>query len=145
MRRLRERASAVFLAALLLAGCERDGARVQKRARLPIGNLDTPTTSTLELSGDSPLTLSGWAVSEDGIAEIDVFVDRGLVRSSGALLGRPDVGSAYPAIPGSARSGFQVVLDSREMGAGAHEVVLQVRTARGAVRELGRLTVVVPR
>ncbi len=142
MRCLGRQLPMLALLALFAYACERDDGRFEKRAELPLGNLDVPNTSMLELGPAAPLTLSGWAVSEDGIAEVNAYVDRRLARSSGALLQRPDVATAFPAIPGSGRSGFQIVLEPAEIGPGPHEIVLQVRTNRNAVRELGRLTVV---
>ena len=141
VKRLRPRYSLIVLASVLAGGCERDDHRFEKRAPLPVGRLEVPDSPTVELGPAVLLTLSGWAVSEDGIAEVNVYIDRRLARSSGLLIPRPDVASRYPAIPGSRQSGFQLLLEPAEIGAGSHEVVLQVRTGRGAVRELGRLTV----
>lgn len=142
MLRPRPGFSAALLLATLLCGCEKSDARFAKRARLPTGRLDLPSTPVVRAAPGSSVVLAGWALADDGIAEVNVYSDGRLLRSSGARLPRPDVAKAFPLMKGSARAGFHLVVDPSETGPGAHELVLQARTNRGAVGELGRFTLI---
>ncbi len=142
MLRPGRRSSAALLLAALLCGCEKSDARFAKRARLPAGRLDLPSTPVVRAAPGSSVVLAGWALSDDGIAEVNVYSDGKLLRSSGARFPRPDVAKAFPSVKDSSRAGFHLVLDPAETGPGAHELILQARTNRGAVGELGRFTLV---
>lgn len=127
---------------LLLLSCERDTRRFEKRALLPLGHIDFPASSRVELGVEEGLRICGWTASEDGIAEVNVYVDRRLVRSLGQLGERADVGRALPDVSGSSRSGIETVVGADELGPGNHDVVVQVRTNAGAVLQLCRIETV---
>ncbi|MHB1047381.1 MAG: hypothetical protein ACYC4P_15360 [Thermoanaerobaculia bacterium] len=133
---------ALLLLPMVLGACERDTQRFEKRALLPLGHIDFPASSRVHLGVDEPLRISGWTASDDGIAEVNVYVDRRLVRSLGQLRDRPDVGQALPGVRGSARSGIETAIEPGELGAGTHDVVVQVRTNAGAVLQLCRVEIV---
>ena len=134
--------AAVIVLALLEAGCERGSDRLQKRSDLPFGDINTPAESPLELRGSAPAIFLGWALAEDGIAEVNLYVDRRLVRSTALFLRSPDVARVFPTFATAGTAGFGIELAARDVGPGRHEVVVQARSNRGATRDLRRYEVI---
>ena len=63
-----------------------------------------------------PLTVSGWALSPNGIARVVVRVHSGRHVYAAALRPRPDVNAAFPWYARTPNSGFFVVLPKRPKG-----------------------------
>jgi hypothetical protein len=109
-------------------------------SRLPFGSLDIPRSGE---TVTGTVGIGGWALSEDGISRVAIYVDRSYVLA--ATLGgpRPDVAKIYPTIPDAASSGFNAALDTSSFPAGSHEIVVQAYSKLGASRDIGTATVTI--
>jgi len=98
---------------------------VLSEGHAPIGSFDQPADGVM-VRGDG-LRLSGWALDDVGLADVEICRDplprtqpgracgAGLMHLGSATFydaPRPDVASAYPSAPGSDRSGWTYVLDT---------------------------------
>ena len=102
-----------------------------------LGALDAPVRgSTLRETG----VVGGWAVAESGVKRIAIYLD-GQFVSFAALDGkRPDIAKLYTkTFPDAETSGWTAVLDVSKMADGEHQMVAQVKTNKGGVREFGPL------
>ena len=105
-------------------------------SRLPFGVIDVPRSGET-LRG--AVGLGGWALSEDGISRIAIYVDRNYVLAATIGGPRPDVAKVYPGFTDAATSGWNAVLDITAFPAGPHEILVQAQSKHGAVRDLGNL------
>jgi len=100
-----------------------------------LGSLDAPARgSTLRETG----VVGGWAVAESGVRRIAIYLD-GQFISFAALDGkRPDIAKLYTkTFPNAETSGWTAVLDVSKMADGEHQMVAQVKTNKGGIREFG--------
>jgi hypothetical protein len=63
-----------------------------------------------------PLQISGWALSPNGIRQINVLVHGGAKRYPATMFSRPDVSSVFPWYPNVPQPGFIVRLNKRPKG-----------------------------
>lgn len=124
----------VVLAALSGLACK------QRRAILPIGNVETPSPGA---HTGSQVRISGWGCSSVGSVFIDVYVD-GRYRGSWNTGGhRPDVSRAYPDFRGCVDSGFDFLLDLSSERVGQHQLTVQARDSEDSVAELFDFPIVI--
>ena len=124
----------LMIAIILITGaaCEtRDG-----HAKLPAGVVDTPPMSgQAVLRGATPF--EGWALADDGIEEVAVYIDGRYVISAQTGVERPDVAKSFPKEPGAARAGWRASVDVSGLPAGIHQFVVQAAAKNGAKRDIG--------
>jgi hypothetical protein len=73
-------------------------------------NLERPAAGEPAPGFCVPLT--GWAIAPDGApVAIDVSHGRQVLRRLARSVDRPDIGEAFPDVPGARRSGFSLLLD----------------------------------
>ena len=133
----------LFLRALLVsiplvlaaAGCRSEGSR----QALPFGVMDEPRNG-VTLRGT--VELRGWALSEGGMKQVIVYVDRNYAATATLGISRPDVAQAYPAFSHGADAGWTASLDTSKLRAGTHEVVVQGTANNGATRDFGDVNVI---
>lgn len=65
-----------------------------------------------ENAGGGILPLTGWALDDDGIERVEVYVNGVIAGLADIHQNRPDVELAFPGYPDSARGGFGFLLDS---------------------------------
>jgi GT2 family glycosyltransferase len=71
-----------------------------------------PIQYSLDSLGEQPflttgvVPVAGWTCSEAGIAAVELYLDDVFLKRIPVGQSRPDVGGAFPYIPGAARSGF---------------------------------------
>lgn len=118
-------------------GC---GSSTEARPRLPLGVVDTPHANQ-NISGH--FTASGWVVSEDGIKEVSLYIDRIFLIPCTYGLSRPDVNQAFPGFPKGDHAGWSVDLDAATLPEGKHELVFEAQSNKGAVRDLGIISVTI--
>lgn len=90
----------------------------------PFGAVDIPDGHGItNAAGSFPVV--GWAADTDGLTNIEVLIDDGVVQ--GAMRGepRPDVGTSFPDFPGALFSGYVANIDTTRIENGVH--VLSVR------------------
>ena len=130
---------AALAAALSSSGCT-------ERAKdplneLPQGSVDRPKPGDTIRTGRT--VVGGWAIDDNGVAEIRVYLDGHYKTSARLNVVRADVGLAYPRY---ARAGdiygWNVEVD---LGAapGPHTILVQAVDDNGATRDIGTIPVVV--
>lgn len=107
-------------------------------AKLPMGSVDVPKTGQT-ISGH--LNAIGWAVAEDRVTDVSVYVDRAFWKTCLIRGSRPDVNKVYPGFPEGDDSGWTVDLDASALPIGKHELEFLARSSKGAVREIGDISV----
>jgi hypothetical protein len=100
-----------------------------------LGALDAPARGgKLRQTG----VVGGWVVAESGVKRIAIYIDRQFVTFAYIDGRRDDIAKLYEKdFPGAQLSGWTVVLDVTKMADGEHEIVAQVKTNKGGIREFG--------
>ena len=132
-------AACLAVAAIMTWGCG-SGSGAGAKARLPSGVVDTPQPNQ-NISGR--FTAFGWVISEDGIKQVSVYVDRNFLMNCTYGTMRPDVNKAIPGFPQGDHAGWTVDLDAASLPEGKHEMVFQAESNKGAIRDLGAIPVIV--
>jgi hypothetical protein len=132
---------------------------VLNEGHAPIGSFDQPPDGTMVSGGG--LRLSGWALDDIGLAEIEICRDPlprtqpgGACGGSFMHLGsatfydapRPDVARAFPSAPVSDRSGWTYVLDASALprnARGTFRVYAAAKDVEGHWTRLGSKSVTV--
>ena len=130
----------VVIASCLLTSCGEKGR--PPNAKVPMGSVDVPQPGQT-ISGH--VNGMGWAVAEDRVTDVSVFVDRTFWKKCTMSGIRPDVSKAYPGFPEGDSSGWGVDLDSSALPEGKHELLFQARSSKGAVRDIGSMSVTIAR
>jgi hypothetical protein len=126
--------SALAVVALLTSCGGHDNSPTQSAsAKLPIGFLDAPKN---EDAVRGMTTVSGWALSETGIRDVTIYVDRVFVGNAQLQVSRPDL-ARFSLFPEPDKGGFEYGWDSTTIPPGRHEIVAQARAKDGAVRDVG--------
>jgi hypothetical protein len=141
------RVDVVWIGAVMmvaLAGCAPDIEAPDPRNQQPFGFLEEPIDGTRS-SGTVPFR--GWALDDEGVAEIRAFVDGMYVASFTIALDRPDVAAAHPDFTkASSRAGWQGVLYLPPSVQNGERVLLaQAVDVKGLTRDLGSTMIVLER
>ena len=122
-----------------LASCERDAESLNRvRGKLPFGFVDAPRAGeTLPVETH----FRGWAVAEEGIRDVAIYIDRTFVTYAVTQVSRPDIAKGFPGFPDSGAAGWNVLVRTAGIPSGVHELVVQARSKSGASRDLGTLSV----
>ena len=121
-------------AALSTVGCGAESVSAGK-ARLPSGVVDWPQPNQ---TITARFTASGWAVSDDQIQSVSVYMDLSYLMDCKYGIARPDV-AKFLNITGE-NVGWSVDLD---LPPGKHELVFAAQTRKGAIRDLGIVPITV--
>jgi len=87
----------------------------------------------------------GWALSEDRIGRVSVYLDGTYLTDCTLGAARPDVGKAYPGFPDSDKAGWGVHLDPASLPPGKHELVFEAATTKRATRDIGAIPITIVR
>ena len=79
--------------------------------------------------------VGGWALAEDGVQRVAIYVDKQFVTFATLGGDRPDIAKAFPAFANAGKSGWNVVVDLSSMIEGDHEMVVQVKSKGGSVHD----------
>ena len=109
------------------------------RQALPFGVTDGPRSGET-LRGT--VEVRGWTLSEGGIRQVIVYVDRNYAATATLGTSRPDVAKAFPTFSHGADAGWTASLDTGKFRAGTHELVVQCTANNGATRDLGDINVI---
>ncbi|HEX5719686.1 MAG TPA: hypothetical protein VF179_26250, partial [Thermoanaerobaculia bacterium] len=91
-------------------------------------------------AGDGVLGIVGWALDDNGIAAVDIYVDGEPAGRAHYGQGRPSVRKRFPGFPDSKAPGFGYALDTSRYLNGLHKVQALVRTKAGETRFLNAIT-----
>lgn len=121
---------------LLLFGvsCNKPVPKRQANPLQPIlGVIDFPTRGAT-LQGSSA-TIGGWALAEDGVQRVAIYVDKQFIVFATLGGNRPDIAKAFPHFTGAATSGWSVIMNFSQMLEGEHEMVMQIKTKGGNIHD----------
>lgn len=104
------------------------------RAAQPFGYLDGKADRTN--SGAGLIGVVGWALDDNGIAAVDIYVDGEPAGRAVYGTGRPSVKKKFPGYPDSKAPGFGYFIDSSKYLNGLHKIEARVRTKSGESRFL---------
>lgn len=107
----------------------------KSHTKLPTGYLDSPPLSQQAVFR-GPTTLEGWSLSDDGIDDVAIYIDRQYVASAQIGIPRADVAGAFPNEPHASTSGWRASIDVSNIPPGMHEVVVQATCKNGAKRDI---------
>lgn len=94
-----------------------------------------------DATGDNgKIEVFGWALSQAGIARVELVLNAGLRIPLTIAVPRPDVTQAYPGYPDSAKAGFQGSIDSSKWPLGLQTLELIVTDKQGGTTSLTRRT-----
>jgi len=79
--------------------------------------------------------LRGWAVSSDGIAKVEIYIDGAYAFDAPYGGNRGDVGGAFPDVSGSRQSGFSLAFNYSDLSSGPHRVSAVAYNALGDTKE----------
>lgn len=82
-------------------------------------------------AGGGVIGLHGWALDDDGVASVDIMVDRRVIGRAQYGRQRPGVTQSFPGYPDSDAPGFAFELDSTRFRNGVHAVNALVTTETG--------------
>jgi hypothetical protein len=108
---------------------------------IPIGYVDAPLDRQIV---KGTLVASGWAVSEDRLSDVAIYVDRRYFARATLGLARPDVAKLFswrflhPEDPG-----WRAEIDTGALDRGPHELIFQALSRKGVVGEIGTRTIIV--
>lgn len=132
-------ASALALFCLSTTGCSNGP---DTKLKLPMGWFDSPGDHAY-LKG--VVVLNGWALSEEGIDKVMVYVDRAFVENAKFVGPRPDVIKVYPEFAGNNEAEWAASLDTAAIPVGIHRVMVRAVSKKGAIRDLGTISVTIAR
>jgi hypothetical protein len=93
-----------------------------------------------ENAGAGLVGVVGWALDDDGIAAVDIYVDGEPAGRAHYGQGRPSVKKKHPGYPNSKAPGFGYFIDSTRYLNGLHKVEALVRSKSGETRFLNAIT-----
>lgn len=86
----------------------------------PFGLIDKAPTGIPGAGGI--LGVTGWALDDDGVAAVDIYVDGAIAGRAFYGFSRPDVEAVFPGFPDSATGGWAFNLDTSRYPNGLHSV-----------------------
>ena len=104
---------------------------------VPFGHFDGQVQGGNGATGVIPL--AGWALDDDGVQSVDVYVDGHSAGRTTYGLHRPGVAARYPGFPDSEAAGFGFQLDTTHYLNGLHSVQALVTSGTGQQRTLNAL------
>ncbi len=82
-------------------------------------------------AGAGILPLFGWALDDDGVAAVDVYVDGVIAGRAAYGRSRPGVAVLHPGFPDSAAAGFSFGLNTTHYLNGLHKVSIRITSDAG--------------
>lgn len=82
-------------------------------------------------AGTGLLPLFGWALDDNGVAAVDVFVDDVIAGRAAYGRSRPGVAALHPGFPNSLASGFSFGLNTTHYLNGLHRVKVRITSSIG--------------
>jgi hypothetical protein len=99
-------------------------------AAAPFGGFDR-TVAGHQISGRKPL--HGWALDDDGIESVDIYVDGDAVGRADYGRARPGVVEHFPGYPDTAAAGWAFNLDTTQFLNKSHRITVRLRSKTGEV------------
>jgi hypothetical protein len=131
---------ALVIALPAVLGCQTASAAPDKTNELPFGFIDAPANGA---SVTRQVQMYGWALDDEGVTDVRLFVDGHFARSAAIDQARADVAALYPAYAGGGDvCGWAVTLTlGADLAPGPHTIIAQAVDKKGATRDIGSITV----
>ena len=137
------------LAALLLAttACQQDAPDPgpDSKNELPFGFVEGPPAGSIV---KKQFVAGGWAMDDQGVKEVRLYVDNKFVARATVNQIRPDVTKAYPNYAASDKGfhGWTIKVTLPDVfAAGPHTLLVQAVDTEGATRDIGTVAVALER
>ncbi len=92
-------------------------------------------------AGGGLLPITGWAVDDDGVERVELYVDGVIAGLTDYGQNRPDVQQVFPGYPDGAQVGFGIYLDSTLYSNTLHQISARVTSNTGEQTFLNSVTV----
>jgi len=92
-------------------------------------------------AGGGLLPITGWAVDDDGVERVELYVDGVIAGLTDYGQNRPDVQLVYPGYPDGAQVGFGMFLDSTHYPNDLHQISARVTSNSGEQAWLAPITI----
>ena len=126
---------------LAWVGCQqRPFSEPDPKNELPFGFIDAPAQGA---GVERQVQLYGWAVDDEGVKEVRIFVDGKYAARTTLTAARPDVTKAHPNYAhGNDSHGWAVTITLGQTSQpGPHTILAQAVDTQGATRDIGTVTV----
>jgi hypothetical protein len=128
----------VLLGVLLAcaAGCTSLQTGPDSKNELPFGWVDEPTDG---LAVERNVTSHGWALDDNTVSKVHVYLDGHYLAQTTITEVRPDVSKTYPRYAhGNDTHGWRMAITlPRDVTLGPHKLVFQAVDNQGATRDIG--------
>jgi hypothetical protein len=134
-------ALSLLVVSLASVGCQQGpSAEPDPKNELPFGFIDAPAQGA---GVKRQIQLYGWAVDDEGVKEVRIFVDGKYVARTTLTAARPDVTKAHPTYAhGNDNHGWATTITLAEtFQPGPHTILAQAVDTQGATRDIGTATV----
>jgi len=84
----------------------------------------------------NPTFATGWALAEDGVSEVDLFLDGKFLQDATLKINRPDVLKVYPAFGKVNYAGWVLDLRTETLPIGRHELTVRITSHSGLITNL---------
>jgi hypothetical protein len=119
--------------ALLVFACVACGLAPTNSGKLPLGAIDTPSGDAIVKGVSFAI---GWALCEDGVDRVAIYLDRTYLQDAVLKGRREDVVKVFPQFSGVADVRWITELHTESLPIGRHEISARVISRRGATRDL---------
>lgn len=124
----------------MAAGCAGGAKKPDAANELPQGVIDIPANNLVVGRG---VPVAGWALDDQKVDRIDIYLDGHFKTSTTMTVHRPDVLKAMPKYAHGTDDlvGWQTAIDLGD-APGPHAILAQAVDSSGATRDIGTVTVV---
>ena len=125
---------------LAIAGCQRPSSEPDPKNELPFGFIDAPTQGA---GVGRQIQMYGWAMDDEGVKDVRIFVDGKYVARTTLTQARPDVSGAHGRyVHGNDTHGWALTITLGDaFQPGPHTILAQAVDTQGATRDIGAVTV----
>jgi hypothetical protein len=89
---------------------------------VPFGFIDLPAENA---ATDGPLSVEGWALDDQGVVRVEVFIDGRSYGDAERGRSRSDVRQVYPSFPNAATSGYRLLTNISALASGPHMILVE--------------------
>lgn len=100
-------------------------------ANATIESIDTPAVNYNTAISSTRLHISGWALSDIGVKQVEIFVDNKFSGYAAIGQSRPDVAKFFSNYSGASTSGYSYELDVSQLSAGNHKLTVKTTGNNG--------------
>nr|WP_310938123.1 N-acetylmuramoyl-L-alanine amidase [Clostridium sp. SHJSY1] len=88
------------------------------------------------------MTVTGWAIADSGVKEVQIFVDGKLKSTVVPNKATADIGKTYSNYPNASTSGYEATVDTSDVSQGYKVIIARTVANDGSIRDAGRTVLV---